>query len=66
VARSHKIYAVHLYDKLVRAFTVKHECKTWLGRRQSLDFMTVTSISDGDSYDFDTKKVSAHDFLKDS
>lgn len=51
MARATNIYLVtDLYEKPVAAFTVKHECATWLSRRKArvgIQYLQVCRIKDG-------------------
>lgn len=47
MARAHSIYAVeNIFGQPVAAFTVKHECKTYLGRHRDRT-LYINVIPDG-------------------
>lgn len=69
MARSNYVYvaaeANYDGDNVVAAFTVKHECKTWLQRNAAEKARIVTRFPDGGGYNSDRPAVtmSEEEFL---
>jgi hypothetical protein len=66
MARASSIYVVLPYSNLepVAAFTVKHECVTWLSRQVDVDEFQVLTLGDG-LYNTGLKKTQpARDFME--
>lgn len=65
MARAYNIFVVRSGRHVIKAFTVKHEARTYLGRvnTEQLAQLSVTTMPDGD-YASPVKTVAAQEFLE--
>lgn len=63
--RSTYIYIVWMGEVPAKAFTVKHECYSWLKRQKAgiADQLLITRVRDGGQDDGEGRTISANQFI---